>query len=422
MPKAKKSDKNKRKVNFEKGGTMVKKIIQSMVLCSLVLSAGFAVAQELDKNEVITVCRSKQCRLADLVMTREFMYNKLASMLHNNIGKELSFCEADPVTRTCTADSISFDSIVGVTPSTVSLYTAQVLDSKALPDDMTLKFVLDYQLSVGEIIPACQASLSKIVIEDVDSIYLETTGFECQFNDAGSSTLNASYDVDYLDFDYGVIGAYYSIAAEGETVGGNSGYALIHFDNKPNPENTLIDDYGCVCDDKQMPPCQCSGKRATGNVEYLPLPVVEETVVTEYVPQPVPVVKEKIVKEYQVAPVEVFVKTSAPVGAGAVQPITVNGVTVDNVPVIGQSAPMGDMNAKGISVMPAYNAQNAAVSVAPMPAYRGETAQDFIIIDDAPQNENAPAPAEQAPVASSQPVDAPYTMPIENSPVIMTME
>ena len=240
---------------------MMNKKIFSMVCVATLLNFGAAFAEEqeplLVRSDAVVVCRSKQCKDARHMMTQEFLYNQLGSLLKNNVNRRVSFCEADLNTRVCLNDSIAFDAVVGATPSTVYMPSALLVDTKAMNDEKTQKFVLDYDLKVGETYPSCQASLNQLRVFSADEISIETPGFECRFTENGMTVVNASYEVDYIDFDYGIIGAHYTIGVGEVSKGGQSGYAMWRFVNSANANNEVMDDCGCVCDEAQNPPCQC---------------------------------------------------------------------------------------------------------------------------------------------------------------------
>ena len=244
---------------------MNKKIF-SMVCAVALLSCGAALAEEqenlLVRNDAVVVCRSKQCKDARRMMTQEFLYNQLGSLLKNNINRRVSFCEADVNTHVCLNDAIAFEAVVGATPSTVYMPSALLVDAKAMSDEKTQKFVLDYDLKVGETYPSCQASLNQLRVLSADEISIETPGFECRFTENGITVVNASYEVDYIDFDYGIIGAHYTIGVGQVSKGGQSGYALWSFVNSANANNEVMNDCGCVCNDAQNPPCQCDAPKA----------------------------------------------------------------------------------------------------------------------------------------------------------------
>ena len=146
-------------------------------------------------------------------MTREFLYNKLGSLLKNNVNRRMLLCDADPNVHVCLNDALAFKAKAGATITTVQIPSAFVVDAKSVPSKMSQQFVLDYTIKLGDTYPTCQAALNQMKIISADEISIETPGFECSFTENGTTLLNASYEVDYIDFDYGILGAYYTIAA-----------------------------------------------------------------------------------------------------------------------------------------------------------------------------------------------------------------
>ena len=56
--------------------------------------------------------------------------------------------------------------------------------------------------------------------------------------------INNIYNIDYIDLDYGIIGAYYSTGMTGASNGGNNGYVLMKFQytdaNLKKPQNNCL--------------------------------------------------------------------------------------------------------------------------------------------------------------------------------------
>ena len=305
---------------------MIKNKILTMA-CAGVLATlpVFAQTQEplIVRNNAVVVCRSKQCKSARDTMTREFLYNKLGSLLKNNIDRRMLLCDADPNVHVCLNNALAFKAKAGATITTVQIPSAYVVDAKSVPGKMTQQFVLDYSIKLGDTYPTCQAALNQMQIASADEISIETPGFECRFTENGVTLMNASYEVDYIDFDYGILGAYYTIAAGQVSRGGQSGYALLRFANSANGTNETKEKCGCGCKKK----CDCKEGNCPDAKKEQKEP--KEKIKT--------VVQEKVVKQYEVAPIEVFVKTKAPIEEGQVQNVRINGVNVPNVPVISEA-------------------------------------------------------------------------------------
>lgn len=260
--------------------------------------------------DTVLVCRSRQCAPAEKMMTREFLYNQVGSLLQNNINQSVLLCDADPNVRVCLNDALQMNVLSGVTSGVLNIPEMTLLDAKACPDFNGYTFVTDYKMSINGTYPQCQAALNKIAVSAPDDITIQTPGFECRFTENGITVINASYVVDYIDFDYGIFGAYYTIGAGQVSKGGGSGYMLMRFKSTSNDMNEMRGGPCCECDASQMPPCQCEPA------------------------EPEVVVQEKVVTEYEIAPIEVTIKTKAPIEAGTTQDIRVNGVDVKGVPVV----------------------------------------------------------------------------------------
>lgn len=310
------------------------------VLLSGFLAVSPAKAQVISKDAVI-VCRSKQCKPARDMMTREFLHNKLASLLENNINRRILFCDADPMTHVCLSNAIDFNVQAGVTGGVAEIISAKVVDAKVTADQKALNFILDYKIALNNTYPECQGALNQLTVASPDYVSIETPGFECRFTGNGITVLNASYFVDYIDFDYGILGASYTVGVGQTSKGGKAGYALLRFSEPANPNNDLIEGCDCECDDEQTPPCQC-----------------EETKT---------IVQEKVVTEYEVAPIEVIVKTKAPIDGSRTQDFKINGVTVPNVPVVVEGQPTAQAEASQMAepVTPTITENMAEAEVKP---------------------------------------------------------
>ncbi len=310
------------------------KILKIVCAAALMGVSGVATAQEplIIRNDAVVVCRSKQCKSARNMMTQEFLYNKLGSLLKNNINRRVLFCDADSNVHVCLNDAITFGVKAGATDTQLHIPSAIIVDSKSMPDEMAHKFVIDYDMQLGETYPSCQASLNQMRVVSADEINVEVPGFECRFTENGMSVVNASYEVDYIDFDYGILGAHYSFAVGQVSTGGQSGYALLRFSDTANENNEVKED--CGCSEQQNPPCQCEQAE----------------------PEVKTIIQEKVVTQYEVAPIEVYVKTKAPIEAGQVQSVRINGVDVPNVPVVADAPVQQPVEAEPEVTQPAPEA------------------------------------------------------------------
>ena len=107
------------------------------------------------------------------------------------------------------------------------------MDEKKLNGSTGLDLVWDYRIKADRTYPPCQLALSRLTVNYTDKVELTTQDFMCNVTETGQTSLNATYNIDYLDFDYGFIGAYYTIGIGGPVKGDKTGYALFRFTAKP---------------------------------------------------------------------------------------------------------------------------------------------------------------------------------------------
>lgn len=316
-----------------------------LILCALFapLAVHAEDAVRLERTDALVVCRSKQCKPANSIMTKEFLYNKLAALLKSNVNQRVLLCDANPNTYTCINDAITFDAMVGASPAEITLPSLYLLDSKPMNDLTSIDFVADYEFKVADTYPECQAALNNLTVACIDEIFTETAGFDCHFTANGTTTVNAAYNIDYIDLDYGIIGATYTIGVSEASQGGTAGYALLRFARSANDENLLVN-CGCGCVETQTPPCQCkteapqadkkenveevkTGKKPEEPVKAIQETKTQKTKETKTQEQQTVIVKEKVITQYKVAPVEVVVRTKA-VSFDQMPQVKVNGVQV----------------------------------------------------------------------------------------------
>ena len=205
-------------------------------LMALSMAAGvLPAAAQIDNlsSTSVLVCRSHQCANAPYSMTKGFLFNKIAQMMENNIGKTVLVCEADPASHVCLEEGLKVPAETAYSPVQVTVKNLKLTDEKKLNGATGLDLVLDYQIQADRTYPPCQLGLSRLMVNYTDQVELTTQDFMCNITETGQTAINATYNVDYLDFDYGFIGAYYTIGVGGAVRGDKTGYALFRFTAKP---------------------------------------------------------------------------------------------------------------------------------------------------------------------------------------------
>ncbi|MBR6411797.1 MAG: hypothetical protein IKS41_01380, partial [Alphaproteobacteria bacterium] len=212
----------------------MKKYMSGLLTLSLAMGILPASAQidNLSSTSVL-VCRAHQCANAPYSMTKGFLFNKIAQMMEKNIGKTILVCEADPATHICLTEGISIPADNSYSPVQVNIQKLKMVDEKKLNGSTGLDLVWDYRIKADRTYPPCQLALSRLTVDYTDKVELSTQDFMCNITETGQTLLNATYNIDYLDFDYGFIGAYYTIGISGTVQGDKTGYALFRFTSRP---------------------------------------------------------------------------------------------------------------------------------------------------------------------------------------------
>lgn len=185
----------------------------------------------------VVVCRSQQCAPARTNMTREFLYNSLLNLFDNNLSTAVMICDADPNTRMCFENYVQFNIKAGVTPATVVIDSAKLLDVRLRKEDQVIDVAFDFNAYYNGIRPVCQASNSALFVKSPDYVLMEDTGYKCKFTTVSNSMMSTVFAIDYVDLDYGVIGANYSFGLSGPAYGGGTGYMLMRFQKNAFPSD-----------------------------------------------------------------------------------------------------------------------------------------------------------------------------------------
>ena len=198
---------------------------------SVGLAYGMAAHAAQTPNSLV-VCRGQQCADVKYTMTKEYFYNQLVDLFDKNVSKEMLMCEADPVSRRCLEPAIRIKANSNVVKTDIAIPSAEIVDVKPLANQATLQAILDFKVKANDTNPRCESALAELTVVSENEAVMMMRGFNCSFTATGNSTLNMTHTLDYVDFDYGTIGAYYTIGAGQAVRGGKSGYTLLRFTEK----------------------------------------------------------------------------------------------------------------------------------------------------------------------------------------------
>ncbi|MDD3669118.1 MAG: hypothetical protein PHX68_02390, partial [Alphaproteobacteria bacterium] len=208
-----------------------------MKKCSLFLTTALALGlacpalSQTDgySSRRILICRGKQCAASEYAMSRGFLLNKLAELMNRNIGRRAFLCEADPVSRACVMPGIHLAAQTGMTAVTLSIPDVLLVDAKYLNGATGLDMILDYNVKANKTFPKCQASPARLSVDSIDKVQIASGDFACPIVELGTASVNATFNVDYIDFDYGVLGVYYTLGVGEAVRGDRTGYALMRW-------------------------------------------------------------------------------------------------------------------------------------------------------------------------------------------------
>lgn len=207
--------------------------MNKLLFFSSVLTLGLAMGANatLSTNSLI-ICRGMQCADARYTMSKEYLFNQIADLFEKNITKDVLLCEADPASHRCIEPGIRLNGQTNNVQANISIESAEIVDSKLLKGQTAIDTILDFDVDANGTRPRCQSALSQLRVMSVDDVQMNVGGFDCSFTETGNSTMNMSYKIDMIDFDYGLIGAYYTLGSGQVMRGGKNGYVLWRFTEK----------------------------------------------------------------------------------------------------------------------------------------------------------------------------------------------
>lgn len=185
-------------------------------------------AEALEKGSIL-VCKAGQCVQTNHNMSREYLFNQLKSLADANIGQDIEICEGDSTTRQCVQKGISLLVASPAIQTIVQLPKARLIDARPVKDTPGIDLIIDYKMKAGGTFPHCQTTLSRLGTRHAGSSELMSPHFNCALTETGKTLFSIAYHIDYIDFDQGIIGAQYTIAADNVLTGANAGYVLMDF-------------------------------------------------------------------------------------------------------------------------------------------------------------------------------------------------
>ncbi|MBD5398106.1 hypothetical protein HDR60_01195 [bacterium] len=232
---------------------------------SLMNGETFFDINEINNSKPIVICRQKGCTELNDKMTQNFLFNSLANLLYINDKTKVYLCEANTYTRACTSNGLKYAVNIGGTAGVIYIPSLTITDVSFSQNLKRINFMLSYDLYANGLKSFCSSAHNTIEISANKQALIRDNNYNCQLTSDLPSTSYNIYNIDYIDLDYGIIGAYYSTGMTGASNGGNNGYVLMKFQytdaNIKKPQNNCLTG---TCDNE-------SYKIAPGQYEIIPL-------------------------------------------------------------------------------------------------------------------------------------------------------
>ena len=172
------------------------------------------------------ICRDFNCTRLNNRITRTFLFNSLSNMFMINTHSRVFICEADPFSRSCLQTGISFPVRAGVANALVKIPKATISQVNLSPGLSRATVTMTYEFLINGIKHTCEPTVMDISVPNNSQATLMNREFACNLTSDGMSNVSLLLNVDYIDLDYGLIGAYYSLGLQGPTIGASNGYLL----------------------------------------------------------------------------------------------------------------------------------------------------------------------------------------------------
>lgn len=185
--------------------------------------------EEINNSKPIVLCRQKGCTELNDKMTQSFLFNSLANLLYINDKTKVYLCEADIYSRACLSNGIKYAVNIGGTAGVVYIPSLTITDVSFSKNLKRINFMLSYDLYANGLKSFCTSAHNTIEISSNKQALIRDNNYNCQLTSDLPSTSYNIYNIDYIDLDYGIIGAYYSTGVTGASNGGNNGYVLMKF-------------------------------------------------------------------------------------------------------------------------------------------------------------------------------------------------
>ena len=222
---------------------------------------------DFDNQKPIVICRQKGCTELNDKMTTSYLFNTIASLFYINNKTKVYMCEANTTTRACESNGLKYAVNIGGTAGVIYIPSLTVTDVSFSKNLKKINFMFSYDLYANGLKSFCTSAYNTIEFTDSKQVLMRDNNYKCQLTSDLPSVSYNIYNIDYVDLDYGIIGAYYSTGMSGASNGGHDGYVLFKFqytDSSSTRASSGLCKTG-ICNDND------NYKVAPGQYEVIPL-------------------------------------------------------------------------------------------------------------------------------------------------------
>ncbi|MHA1550310.1 MAG: hypothetical protein ACTSXV_02530 [Alphaproteobacteria bacterium] len=191
------------------------------------------------------ICRRAGCTRLNDRMTKQYLFNSLINIFLSNNMSRVDLCEADPHSRACLANSIRFGGRIGGTPVLIQIPSFTLVEMNPLSQLNRLSLFISYDIYANGLKTRCSGAMTTIEAISGQQLIMRDNSYQCDLTSGAPTTAFSMYNIDYIDLDYGIIGAFYSIGLSGESAAGGTGYVLMKF-KKTGLPSTDIHGFGAI--------------------------------------------------------------------------------------------------------------------------------------------------------------------------------
>ena len=193
-----------------------------------------ALAGAVSAEAGVNVCHKNGCQMMSSYQPAQIM-DSLSGMFSLDT-RQIVFCEADPNTKICRGQPLSFLGRSNLMHTAFQIPFPRIEQKKK--DNLSVQLVLDYQLKVNQFYPECMPSPSvlSLGLSWGGDIRMVSPKFECRVTELGNTYMTLDFQVDYLDLENNRLGAYYKAVVEGDILAGGTGYVVMQPSTKRAPD------------------------------------------------------------------------------------------------------------------------------------------------------------------------------------------